>query len=250
MRLKDRVAFVTGGSGGLGQAIAERFLEEGAFVVVADIDAARLEAMVASSTAEAGRLTSVILDVSDYDKVKAAIDKVVDDFGRLDILVNNAGFSPKKNWLDYSIAEWKQVIDVNLSGEYYGARAVAEHMMERQQGRIINLSSSAWRHGGVSGGGGVPYTSSKAGIIGLTRSLAKALGAYNVTVNAIAPGYTDTDMVSAVPANVLEKIVAKIPVGRLGKAEEIGRGVMFLIADDAGFITGSTLSINGGQHMY
>ncbi len=249
MRLKDRVAFVTGGSGGLGQAIAERFLEEGAFVVVADIDAARLEAMVASSTAEAGRLTSVILDVSDYDKVKAAIDKVVDDFGRLDILVNNAGFSPKKNWLDYSIAEWKQVIDVNLSGEYYGARAVAEHMMERQQGRIINLSSSAWRHGGVSGGGGVPYTSSKAGIIGLTRSLAKALGAYNVTVNAIAPGPTPTPMTESWLPQTQDSLIEQIPLRRIGTPRDIANAALFLASDEAAFITGICLDVNGGLTM-
>lgn len=249
MRLQDRTAFVTGGSKGLGRAIAERFVEEGARVVIADIDQENLDKTLAETTVDATRLTAINLDVSDYNAVKAAIDGAIADFGALDILVNNAGFSPKKNWLEYEISEWQKVLDVNLSGEFFGARAVAEHMMERKSGRIINLSSSAWRHGGVATGGGMPYTASKAGVIGLTRSLCKALGPYNITVNAIAPGPTPTPMTSSWLSDAEEALKEQIPLRRLGTARDIANAALFLASDEAAFITGTCLDVNGGLTM-
>lgn len=249
MRLQDRTAFVTGASGGLGQAIAERFVEEGARVVVADIDRPRLDAMLETTMADHTRLTPVTLDVSDYDQVTAAIGKAVADFGQLDILVNNAGFSPKKNWLEYGIDEWQRVLDVNLSGEFYGARAIAEHMMARRSGRIINLSSSAWRHGGVASGGGIPYTASKAGVIGLTRSLSKALGPYNITVNAIAPGPTPTPMTDSWLPQTEASLIEQIPLRRIGTPRDIANAALFLASDEAAFITGTCLDVNGGLTM-
>lgn len=246
MRLDGRVAFVTGASGGLGLAIAERFIEEGATVVAADIDRPRLDAAVAATATDRSRLVPVTLDVSDYARVDAAVKAAIADHGQLDILVNNAGFSPKKNWLDYGIDEWQRVLDVNLSGEFYGARAVAEHMMARRSGRIINLSSSAWRHGGVANGGGLPYVSSKAGVIGLTRALCKALGPYNVTVNAIAPGPTPTPMTESWLPQAEQSLIEQIPLRRLGTPRDIANAALFLASDEAAFITGICLDVNGG----
>jgi len=246
MRLQDRVAFITGGSGGIGQAVARRFIAEGASVMAADIDASRLERMAAEIAAPAGRLATTVLDVSRFDDVKAAIDGTIARFGQIDILVNNAGFSPKKNWLDYSIAEWQRVLDVNLSGEFYCARAVAEHMMARGSGRIINISSSAWRHGGVARGGGVPYTSSKAGVIGLTRSLAKNLGAYGITVNAVAPGPTHSPMTESWLPQSEAALIESIPLGRVGQPSDIANAILFLASDEAAYITGQCLDVNGG----
>ncbi len=246
MRLQDRVAFVTGGSGGFGQAIAQRFIEEGASVVAADIDEERLGEMAEQIGADVGRLSTIVLDVSNYDAVKAAVDGAIAEYGQLDILINNAGFSPKKDWLDYSVDEWQRVLDVNLSGEFFGARAVAEHMMERRCGRIINISSSAWRHGGVARGGGVPYASSKAGVIGLTRSLAKNLGAYSITVNAIAPGPAHTPMTESWLPQTEATLIEQIPLGRAGQPIDIANAALFLASDEASYITGQCLDVNGG----
>ena len=246
MRLEKKVAFVTGGSGGLGLAIAERFITEGASVVAADIDGERLDRMAGQIDADSERLSTVVLDVSIYDDVKAAIDRAIADFGQLDILVNNAGFSPKKDWLEYSIDEWQRVLDVNLSGEYYCARSVAEHMMEREAGRIINISSSAWRHGGIAKGGGVPYTASKAGVIGLTRSLAKNLGPYGITVNAIAPGPTHSPMTESWLPQTEDALIEHIPLGRVGQPIDIANAALFLASDEASYITGQCLDVNGG----
>jgi 3-oxoacyl-[acyl-carrier protein] reductase len=249
MRLQDKTAFITGASKGLDRAIAERFVEEGARVVIADIDQVNLDKTLAETKVDASRLTAINLDVSDFDAVQAAINGAIADFGALDILVNNAGFSPKKNWLEYEVSEWRKVLDVNLSGEFFGARAVAEHMMERRSGRIINMSSSSWRHGGVASGGGMPYVSSKAGVIGLTRALSKALGPYNVTVNAIAPGPTHTPMTESWLPQTEDALLEHIPLGRLGTPRDIANAALFLASDEAAFITGSCLDVNGGLTM-
>jgi acetoacetyl-CoA reductase len=172
---------------------------------------------------------------------------VTAELGPVDILVNNAGITRDATMRKMGRAGWDEVMDVNLGGCFNMAKAVWEGMLSRGFGRVVNIGSINGQAGQY---GQVNYAAAKSGIHGFTKALAQEGAAKGVTVNAIAPGYIDTDMVSAVPAHVLEKIVARIPVGRLGKADEIARGVLFLVADDAGFITGSTLSINGGQHMY
>src|SRR6266566_4266783 len=175
-----------------------------------------------------------------------AIAIALKDAGCL-VLANNAGITRDGTMRKMSRVNWDQVLDTNLGGCFNMCKAVWEGMLARNFGRIVNIGSINGQAGQY---GQVNYAASKSGIHGFTKALAQEGAAKGITVNAIAPGYIDTDMVSAVPANVLEKIVARIPVGRLGRAQEIARGVVFLVGDDAGFVTGSTLSINGGQHMY
>jgi acetoacetyl-CoA reductase len=186
-------------------------------------------------------------DVSDFDACMAGVAQVESDLGQVAVLVNNAGITRDATMKRMDHQKWQDVIDTNLGGCFNMAKAVFEGMISRGYGRIVNIGSINGQAGQY---GQVNYAAAKSGIHGFTKALAQEGARSNVTVNAIAPGYIDTDMVAAVPDEVLAKIVARIPVNRLGKAEEIARGVAFLVDDNAGFITGSTLSINGGQHMY
>ena len=238
-----RVAVVTGGTRGIGRAICEALRDAG--YDVAPNYAGNDEA-AKKFEAETG-LKSYKFDVADYDACQAGIDQIVADKGPADILVNNAGITRDGTLMRMSRKEWDEVIDTNLGSCFNMAHATFPSMREREFGRIVNIGSINGQAGQY---GQVNYAAAKSGIHGFTKALAQEGARYNITVNAIAPGYVDTDMVAAVPPNVLEKIVAKVPVGRLGHADEIARGVMFFAADDATFVTGSTMSINGGQHMY
>ena len=192
-------------------------------------------------------VVSMCVDVTDLEAVTSAVGEIQASLGGIDVLVNCAGIYRHKSIQEMSGEEWDQTLNVNLKGVFAACKAVGPSMANQESGgAIVNLASIAAQRGSPLH---AHYCASKAGIIGFGRTLALEL-APKVRVNAVAPGYIDTDMVAAVPANVLEKIITRIPVGRLGKAEEIARGVAFLVADDAGFVTGSTLSINGGQHMY
>jgi acetoacetyl-CoA reductase len=241
--MAGRVALVTGGTRGIGAAIS-RMLKLRGYKVAANYAG---NDVAASAFKEETGVDTYKFDVSDYAAVAAAVTQIEKDLGPIDIVVNNAGITRDSTMRRLNRDMWDAVIDTNLGSCFNVSKAVWDGMNTRGFGRIVNIGS-------INGQGGqygqVNYAAAKSGIHGFTKALAQEGASKNITVNAIAPGYTDTDMVSAVPANVLEKIVAKIPVGRLGKADEIARGVLFLIADDAGFITGSTLSINGGQHMY
>jgi len=241
--MAGRVALVTGGTRGIGAAIS-RMLKLRGYNVAANFAG---NDVAASAFKEETGIAVYKFDVSDFDAVKAAIAKIESDLGPIEIVVNNAGITRDSTMRRLDRSMWQAVIDTNLGSCFNVSKAVWDGMNTRGFGRIVNIGS-------INGQGGqygqVNYAAAKSGIHGFTKALAQEGASKGITVNAIAPGYTDTDMVSAVPAPVLEKIVAKIPVGRLGKADEIARGVLFLIADDAGFITGSTLSINGGQHMY
>jgi acetoacetyl-CoA reductase len=255
--LTGKVPIVTGGGRGIGRAHAIALAKEGAAVLVNDLggdlsgegspSSHPAEDVAAAIEAGGGRAATDTTDISDWDGAHTVVDAALKAFGRLDIVVNNAGITRDSTMRRLDRTMWQAVIDTNLGSCFNVSKAVWDGMNTRGFGRIVNIGS-------INGQGGqygqVNYAAAKSGIHGFTKALAQEGAAKGITVNAIAPGYTDTDMVSAVPAAVLEKIVAKIPVGRLGKADEIARGVMFLIADDAGFITGSTLSINGGQHMY
>ena len=238
-----RVAVVTGGTRGIGAAISKA-LKAAGYKVAANYGGN--DEAASKFKAETG-IAVYKWDVSSFDACTAGLKQVEADLGPVEVLVNNAGITRDAPFHRMTPEYWNQVINTNLNSLFNMSRPVWEGMRTRKFGRIVNIGS-------INGQGGqygqVNYAAAKSGIHGFTKALAQEGASKGITVNAIAPGYTETDMVAAVPANVLEKIVAKIPVGRLGKADEIARGVMFLIADDAGFITGSTLSINGGQHMY
>jgi acetoacetyl-CoA reductase len=238
-----RVAIVTGGSRGIGEAISVALNYAGVKVAA---NFAGNEEKARDFTKRTG-IAAYKWNVADYDECQAGVAQVAADLGPVDILVNNAGITRDGTLLKMTYEMWREVMDVNLGGCFNMAKAVFPGMRERGWGRIVNIGSINGQAGQY---GQVNYAAAKSGIHGFTKALAQEGAKFGVTVNAIAPGYIDTDMVAAVPADVLAKIVAKVPVGRLGQASEIARGVQFLCSDDAGFVTGSTLSINGGQHMY
>ncbi|MGI4877094.1 MAG: acetoacetyl-CoA reductase [Janthinobacterium lividum] len=238
-----RVAIVTGGTRGIGEAICLA-LQEAGVTVIANYGGDDKKA--AEFTARTG-IESIKWNVADHQACLDAVAKIEAEHGQVDIIVNNAGITRDGTLLKMTYEMWREVIDVNLGGCFNMAKAAFAGMRKRGFGRIVNIGSINGQAGQY---GQVNYAAAKSGIAGFTKALAQEGAKFNVTVNAIAPGYIDTDMVAAVPPEVLEKIVAKIPTGRLGQASEIARGVVFLTSDNAGFVTGSTLSINGGQHMY
>ena len=238
-----RVAVVTGGTRGIGEAISLALRDMGMTVAA---NYAGNEQKAQEFTQRTG-IKAYKWDVSDFDACMAGIQQVEAELGPVDILVNNAGITRDGTMKRMTRQAWDDVIDVNLGGCFNMAKAVFDGMTARKFGRIVNIGSINGQAGQY---GQVNYAAAKSGIHGFTKALAQEGARAGITVNAIAPGYIDTEMVAAVPEDVLAKIVARIPVGRLGKAEEIARGVAFLVGEDAGFITGSTLSINGGQHMY
>jgi acetoacetyl-CoA reductase len=238
-----RVAVVTGGTRGIGEAISLALQADG-FMVVANY--AGNEAKARDFTARTG-IPAYRWDVGDHEATLAGCARIAEEVGPIDAVVNNAGITRDGVLHKMTYEDWNEVMRINLGGCFNMAKATFPGMRERGWGRIVNIGSINGQAGQY---GQVNYAAAKSGIHGFTKALAQEGAKYGVTVNAIAPGYIDTDMVAAVPAPVLEKIVAKIPVGRLGQADEIARGVSFLCSDSAGFVTGSTMSINGGQHMY
>ena len=238
-----RVAIVTGGTRGIGEAISIALKDMG--MKVAATYAGNDER--AREFSERTGIHAYKWDVADHDACQEGVRKIEAELGPVDVLVNNAGITRDTTMKRMDHQKWQDVMDTNLGGCFNMAKAVFEGMVDRKYGRIVNIGSINGQAGQY---GQVNYAAAKSGIHGFTKALAQEGARAGVTVNAIAPGYIDTDMVAAVPPEVLGKIVAKIPVNRLGKAEEIARGVAFLVDENGGFITGSTLSINGGQHMY
>jgi acetoacetyl-CoA reductase len=238
-----RVAIVTGGTRGIGEAISIALKERGLTVAANYMGNDER----AKTFTERTGIKSYKWDVSDFESCQQGVRQVESEIGPVDVLVNNAGITRDATMRKMDHAKWQDVIDTNLGGCFNMAKAVFEGMSGRGYGRIVNIGSINGQAGQY---GQVNYAAAKSGIHGFTKALAQEGARFGVTVNAIAPGYIDTDMVAAVPEEVLQKIVAKIPVGRLGRADENARGVTFLCDENAGFITGSTLSINGGQHMY
>jgi len=238
-----RIAIVTGGTRGIGEAISVALQAEG--ITVAATYAGNDER--AREFTERTGIKAYKWDVADFDACIEGVKQIEADLGPVDIVVNNAGITRDGTMKRMTYDMWSDVMRTNLASCFSMSKAVWDGMTARKYGRIVNIGSINGQAGQY---GQVNYAAAKSGIHGFTKALAQEGARAGITVNAIAPGYIDTDMVAAVPEEVLAKIVAKIPVGRLGKASEIARGVVFLTAEDAGFITGSTLSMNGGQHMY
>jgi acetoacetyl-CoA reductase len=238
-----RVALVTGGTRGIGEAISTS-LQGAGYRVAANFGA---NEQAAKAFTERTGIPSYRFDVGDYQAVAEAIARIEQEVGPIEVLVNNAGITRDTTLHKMSYDLWEQVIRTNLTSCFNTCRAVIEGMRERGFGRIVNIGSINGQAGQF---GQVNYSAAKSGIHGFTKALAQEGAGKGITVNSLTPGYVDTEMVRAVPPQVLEKIIARIPVGRLGKPEDIARTVLFLVADEASFITGSTVSVNGGQHMY
>ena len=238
-----RVAIVTGGTRGIGEAISIG-LQSAGYKVAANYMGNDERARAFS---EKTGIAVYKWDVASFDECQNGVKKVEADLGPVEVIVNNAGITRDGTMKKMARRGWDDVLDTNLGGCFNMCKAAWDGMLSRGFGRVVNIGSINGQAGQY---GQVNYAAAKSGIHGFTKALAQEGAAKGITVNAIAPGYIDTDMVAAVPPEVLEKIKSRIPVGRLGKAEEIARGVLFLVADDAGFVTGSTMSINGGQHMY
>ena len=239
----NRVALVTGGTRGIGADISRQLKEAGRTVVASY---AGNDTAAEAFKAETG-IAVIKFDAGDYAACEAAVAKITAEHGPIAILVNNAGITRDATLSRLSRDMWDAVMDTNLGSCFNLCKLTFDAMRAAKFGRVVNIGSINGQAGQY---GQVNYAAAKSGIHGFTKALAQEGARYNITVNAIAPGYVDTEMVRAVPADVLQKIVARIPVGRLGHASDIARGVCFLTAEDADFITGSTLSINGGQHMY
>lgn len=239
----SRVAFVTGGTRGIGEGICTALRDTG-FTVVSNYvgDDANAKAFTERTGIECFKF-----DVSDFERCGYFLDQIADQYGAVDVLVNNAGVTRDGKFSNLSPEEWQTVLNINLGGAFNTCRLLFPKMTERQYGRIINISSV----NGLAGQyGQANYTAAKSGMIGFTKTLAIEGARYGITANVIAPGYVETDMLRSVPEKVMHKIISNIPVGRLGQVEDVARGVCFLADEGAGFITGSTLSINGGQYLH
>ena len=242
----NRVAFITGASRGIGRATALSLCRAGFDIVVASPQIERNQELAEEIRACSGRATSVNLDVTSPESVKEAFGKALKDGGRIDVLVNNAGVTRDGLAVRMKQADWDLVMKINLDGAFKCIQQVLPGMMRNRWGRIINISSVVGQAGAA---GQANYAASKAGLIGLTKSLAQEIGSRNITVNAIAPGYIETDMTRALPDDVKAKILAQVPLGRAGQSEDVAAAVKFLAGEEAGYITGHVLAVNGGMYM-
>ncbi len=242
--LQGAVVVVTGASRGLGRAIAEELAGRGAKIVVNYARSKEPAEELVSQLGEEDAL-AVQADISDPDQAKKLIDETMQKFGRVDVLVNNAGITQDRSLRKMAIEDWDKVINVDLNSCYYTVHAALPHMVEQQSGKIINMSSFVGEAGNI---GQANYAAAKAGLLGFTKTAARELARFNITVNAICPGFIGTEMVEAIPEDVQEKLKKTIPLGRFGRPEEIAKAVRYLI-EDGDYITGSTLDINGGVYM-
>lgn len=242
--LKDRVAVVTGGADGIGRATALRLSAEGATVVIWDMNEAKGNETTAEINSSGGKATFMKVNTANFAEVEAATKRVVELYGKYEILINNAGITRDATLKKMTPELWQQVIDVNLTGVFYCAKCAAEIMTEQGWGRIINAASVVALYGNF---GQTNYVATKAGLIGMTKTMARELGKKGVTVNAVAPGFILTDMVRKMPEDVLKSMEEKVPVKRLGNPEEIAATYAFLASDDAAYINGTVISVDGGM---
>ena len=238
-RLENKVAIITGGAAGIGAATAVKFAEEGAKVVIWDLDEAKGKILAEKINAVFAKVNT-----ADYAQVETAAKNVNDQFGRIDILINNAGITRDSTIKKMTVEQWQQVIDVNLTGVFYCAKIVSEYMLANGWGRIVNASSVVGLYGNF---GQTNYVATKSALIGMTKTMAREFGRKGITVNAVAPGFIATEMVAAMPENVIEAMKAKIPLARLGDPMEIANVYAFLSSDEASYINGHTLSVDGGM---
>ena len=238
-RLENKIAIITGGASGIGKATAEKFVQEGAKVIIWDLDEKRGNELANALGAKFAKINT-----SNYQEIEKAAKAVNDEFGRIDILINNAGITRDSTVKKMTVEQWQQVIDVNLSGVFYCSKIISEYMVANGWGRIINASSVVGLYGNF---GQANYVATKSGLMGMTKTFAREFGRKGVTVNAIAPGFISTEMVAAMPEEVLAGMKAKVPVGRLGEPKEIANAYCFLASDEASYINGHTLSVDGGM---
>lgn len=238
-RLENRIAIITGGASGIGAATSRKFALEGAKVIIWDLDQEKGNAL-------ANEIGGDFLKVNtaNYSEIEASAKSVNDKYNRIDILINNAGITRDSTLKKMTPEQWQQVIDVNLTGVFYCTKIISEYMLANNYGRIINASSVVGIYGNF---GQTNYVATKAGLIGMTKTLARELGRKGITVNSVAPGFIATEMVSAMPENVIETMKAKVPIGRLGEPGEIANVYCFLASDEAAYINGHTLSVDGGM---
>lgn len=244
MLLKDKIAIVTGGTRGIGFSIVREMLKEGAKVVLCGSRKETIDNALEALNKENSdwEVRGIYPNLSDYDAVKSAFDKVVEEFGRVDILVNNAGVSENTPFVNYELELFQRVMDLNVNAVFNCTRAIVDHMIENESGVIINTSSMVSKYGQPAG---VAYPTSKFAVNGMTLSLARELGPKGIRVNAVAPGVTATDMVSALPEEVINPLIATIPLRRVGEPEDIANAVVFLASDKASYISGAILSVDG-----
>ncbi|MDD5130261.1 MAG: 3-oxoacyl-[acyl-carrier-protein] reductase [Candidatus Omnitrophica bacterium] len=246
MRLKDKVALVTGGARGIGQAIAMTFAREGADIVVADVNLEVAQKTASDIEGLGRRAMAIAMDVTNYESVEDAINKILDKMGKVDILVNNAGITKDNLMLRMSQADWDAVINVNLKGTFNCIKAVSRPMIKQRSGRIISIASII---GLMGNPGQANYAASKAGIIALTKTVAKELASRNVNANAVAPGFIQTAMTDKLPEDIKKKMQEAIPLGTLGTPEDVANLCLFLASEESRYITGQVITVDGGMVM-
>lgn len=242
MRLENKVAIITGGARGIGKATAELFVREGAKVIIWDILEEGLD--TAREIREQGFVCQFDkVNVKSVESIEAATQRAMEQFGQIDILINNAGILRDKSFLKMSMEEWQSVIDINLTGVFNCTKAVVPHMMEKNYGRVICTSSVVGQTGAF---GQTNYVAAKAAIIGMVKTWAKEFGKFNITANAVAPGFVKTDMTDSIPDEIRKGFIANIPVRRLGEPKDIANAYLYLASEEASYVSGHTLSVNGG----
>lgn len=242
-RIENKVSIITGGAQGIGKATAEKFLEEGAIVIIWDVDETKGTQFVNQTKEKGYSLKFMEVNVAKLEEVETAVKNIIDEFGRIDVLINNAGILRDATLLKMSAEQWQQVIDVNLTGVFNCTKAVAPFMVEKQSGKIVNATSVVGLYGNF---GQTNYVAAKAGVIGMTKVWARELGRKGINVNAIAPGFIATEMVASMPEKVINMMKEKTPLGRLGTPEDIANAYCFLASDEASFINGAVISVDGG----
>lgn len=242
-RLKNKVAIITGAAKGIGKATAGKFLEEGAKVVIWDVDVTAGKATTQAFQGEDKECLFMKVNTSDFGEVIQAAEKVMEQYGQIDILINNAGITRDASLKKMTPEQWQQVIDVNLTGVFNCTKAISPYMVEQASGRILNAASVVGLYGNF---GQTNYVATKAGVIGMTKTWARELGRKGITVNAVAPGFIQTEMIGTVPEKVMDMMLSRTPMARMGTVEDIANAYLFLASDEASFITGVTLSVDGG----